>query len=86
VCRADDDSVNIVLTVPKGPQIQMPRGVRGHALMTASYPLRDVTVFDPIALTPVPGFENRSFSTGESMDLPSRCLDAMVAYVIHGWR
>lgn len=83
-----NDGVNkaYAALAPDGRVIQMPCGVRGHALMTASYPLRDVTVFDPIALTPVPGFENRSFSTGESMDLPGGGLDAMVAYVIHGRR
>jgi hypothetical protein len=62
-------------------------GVREHALMTASYPLREVTVFDPLSLQPVPGFENRSFNTGETMDLPGGGWnDPMVAYIIHGRR
>jgi len=44
-------------------------------------------VFDPLSLQPVPGFENRSFNTGETMDLPGGGWnDPMVAYIIHGRR
>jgi hypothetical protein len=71
---------------PDGRVIQMPCGVRGHVRLTASYALREVTVFDPISLQPLPGFERRSFSPGESMDLPGGGQDAMVAYVIQGRR
>jgi len=72
---------------PDGRVVQAPMGVREHALMTASYPLREVTVFDPLSLQPVPGFENRSFNTGETMDLPGgEWNDPMVAYIIHGRR
>lgn len=71
---------------PDGRVIQMPCGVRGHAKMTASYPLREVTVYDPLTRLAVPGFEGRSFNQGESMDLPGGGLEAMVAYIIHGRR
>jgi hypothetical protein len=52
--------------------------------MTASYPLWDVVVYDP--LTHQPLAPPRSFSQGESMDLPGGGQDAMVAYIIHGRR
>ena len=69
-----------------GRVVQAPCGVREHVVMTASYPLREVTVYDPLSLQPVPGFENLSFNAGESMDLPGGGWDAQVAYVIHGRR
>ena len=69
-----------------GRWIQMPCGVRGHVVLTASYPLSDVTVYDPLTGRPLPGFENRSFAQGETLDLPGGGEDAMVAYVIQGRR
>lgn len=69
---------------PDGRWVQMPCGVRGHVRLTASYPLSDVTVFDPLSLQPVPGFSGRSFGQGEAFDLPGGGQDAMVAYIIHG--
>ena len=71
---------------PDGRVVQAPCGVREHVLMTASYPLREVTVYDPLSLQPVPGFVDRSFNAGESMDLPGGGWDAQVAYIIHGRR
>lgn len=83
-----NDGVNKAYSAlaPDGRVIQLPCGVRGHVVLTASYPLRDVTVFDPISLQPLDGFSGRSFAQGESMDLPGGGTDAMVAYVIHGRR
>lgn len=83
-----NDGVNKAYSAlgPDGRVIQMPCGVRGHVQLTASYPLREVTVFDPLSLQPVAGFENRSFAQGESMDLPGGGQEAMVAYIIHGRR
>ena len=71
---------------PDGRWILMPCGVRGHALMTASYPVYAVTVYDPLTGQSVPGLENRSFNKGETMNLPGGGEDAMVAYVIQGRR
>lgn len=71
---------------PDGRVIQMPCGVRGHALMTASFPLKEVTVYDPLSRQPVSGFENLSFPKGGQMDLPGGGLNAQVAYIIHGKR
>jgi len=70
---------------PDGRIIQMPCGVRGHARMTASYPLHDVIVYDPLTLQPVNGLPT-SFDQGQSMDLPGGGQDAMKAYIIHGRR
>lgn len=70
---------------PDGRVIQMPIGVLHHVEMTASYPLRDVTVYDPISLQPLAGFAGRTFAQGEKMDLPG-AADSMVAYIIHGVR
>jgi hypothetical protein len=69
-----------------GRWVQMPCGVRGHVRLTPSYPLSDVTVFDPLSLQPVPGFSGRSFGQGEAFDLPGGGQNAMVAYIIHGRR
>lgn len=71
---------------PDGRFVQMPCGVRGHVSLTASYSMRDVTVYNPLTRQALPGFENRSFAPGESMDLPGGGQDAMVAYIIHGRR
>lgn len=75
---------------PDGQIIQMPCGVRGHALMTASYPARDVLVWklslDGNQLVTEKFAENRNFNTGDTIDLPGGGQDAMVAYIIHGRR
>lgn len=75
---------------PNGEVIQMPCGVRGHARMTASYPLREVLVWklsmDGNQLATEKFAENLSFNAGESMDLPGGGQDAMVAYIIRGRR
>lgn len=68
-----------------GRVIQMPCGVLHHVEMTASYPLAEVTVYDPLTCQPVPGFENRRFDRGQKMDLPG-AADSMCAYIIHGRR
>lgn len=68
---------------PDGRVIQMPCGVRGHVRMTASYPLRDVVVYNPLTHQALPNLPT-SFGQGESMDLPGGGQDAMVAYIIHG--
>ena len=69
-----------------GQWIQMPCGVRGHVALTASYPVDAVTVYDPLTRQPIPGFENRTFAQGDTMDLPGGGEDAMVAYIIQGRR
>lgn len=71
---------------PDGRVIQMPIGVRGHVTLRASYPLHEVTVYDPLTLQPVQGIANQSFAQGQTMDLPGGGQDAMVAYIIHGRR
>ncbi len=70
-----------------GRVIQLPIGVREVVRLTASYPLRDVTVYDPIARRPIPGLEGLAFAGGEVLELaggPWR--DPNVAYIIHGHR
>lgn len=79
---------------PDGRFVQAPCGVRGEVVdgarrkvrFVASYPVRDVTVYDPIALTPIPGYENLSFAQGQTLELAGGGQDAMVAYIIHGRR
>ncbi len=72
---------------PDGRWIQLPAGVREVVRLTASYPLRDVTVYDPISRRPLPGLEGRSFQTGEVLELPGGpWLDPNVAYIVHGHR
>ena len=68
-----------------GRWIQMPTGVRGHVVLTASYPLRDVVVYDPLSLQPREGVKT-SYGQGETLDLPGGGTDAMVAYIIQGHR
>jgi hypothetical protein len=69
---------------PDGRWIQMPCGVRGHAVMTASYSLWDVVVYDPLTHAIVYGpFD---IGKGYAFDLPGGGLEANVAYVIHGRR
>jgi hypothetical protein len=69
-----------------GRVIQLPCGVRGSVRLRASYPLAGVTVFDPLTLQPLPGFDDRTFNSGETMELPGGGLEADVAYIIHGRR
>jgi hypothetical protein len=71
---------------PDGRFIQMPCGVRGVVRLVASYPLREVTVFDPLSRQPIAGLTDRSFNTGDVLELPGGGQDAMVAYIIHGRR
>lgn len=66
-----------------GRVIQMPAGVLRHVVLTASYGLRDVTVYDPLTRTPVAGFENLILQAGQSIDLPGR-EDTMAAYIVRG--
>lgn len=87
------DGVNKAYSAIDGPEgqfVQMPTGVRGHALMTASYALRDVTVWqltlDGGRMVMQQFAEGRSFAKGEQMDLPGGGLDAMFAYIINGRR
>lgn len=90
--QADDqgkrnDGVNKAYSAiaPDGRVIQMPIGVREVVRLTASYPLRDVTVYDPIARRPLAGLEGRTFNAGEVLELPGGpWLDPNVAYIIHG--
>lgn len=69
---------------PDGRWVQAPIGVRKHVILTASYPLREVSVYDPLTRAVVPGFSGLSFTQGETMQLPGGGQDAMVAYIIHG--
>lgn len=69
-----------------GRVIQMPIGVRGRVRLTASYPLAGVTVFDPLARAPLPGFVDRTVAAGEVLELPGGGQAADVAYIIHGRR
>ena len=70
-----------------GRVIQMPLGVRESVRLAASYPLRDVTVYDPIALRPVPGYEGLTFGAGQVLELPGGpWQDPTVSYIIHGHR
>lgn len=69
---------------PDGRWIQMPCGVRGHAVLTASYDVHDVVVYDP--LDGDPRFTFDRVAKGQSIDLPGGGQDAMVAYIIHGKR
>lgn len=70
-----------------GRVIQMPLGVRESVRLTASYPLRDVTVFDPLARAPLAGFEGLSFPQGGVLELPGGpWSDPTVSYIIHGHR
>ena len=70
---------------PDGHVIQMPAGVRERVRLTASYRLRDVTVYDPIA--PIPGLERRSFEPGEVLELAGGpWLEPNVGYIIRGQR
>lgn len=72
---------------PDGRVIQMPLGVREVVRFTASYPLRNVTVYDPIALEAVPGFSGLSFPQGGVLELPGGpWSDPTVSYIIHGER
>lgn len=84
-----NDGVNkaYAALAPDGRVIQMPLGVREVVRFTASYPLRNVTVYDPIALAPVPGFEGLTFSQGAVLELPGGpWSDPTVSYIIHGER
>ena len=58
----------------------------GRVRLKASYPLAGVTVFDPLAVAPIPDFTDRSFNAGEVLELPGGDTSADVAYVIHGRR
>jgi hypothetical protein len=80
------DGVNKAYSALSADGRWVPCGVRGHVRLTPSYPLSDVTVFDPLSLQPVPGFSGRSFGQGEAFDLPGGGQNAMVAYIIHGRR
>jgi hypothetical protein len=71
---------------PDGRFIQMPIGVREYVDMTVSFPLMEVTIYDPLTAQPLPDFNNRSFAKGESIRLLGGGQDAMVAYIIHGRR
>jgi hypothetical protein len=64
-----------------GRLIQMPAGVLRHVVLTASYGLRDVTVYDPLTRTPVAGFERLILQAGQAIGLPGR-EDTMAAYII----
>lgn len=71
---------------PDGRVIQMPCGVRTRTILTASYPLREVTVYDPLTRQALAGFENLTVPQGSSIELPGGGQDAMVAYIIRGRR
>jgi hypothetical protein len=84
-----NDGVNkaYAALAPDGRVVQMPLGVRESVRLTASYPLRDVTVYDPITLAPVPGFEGLAFPAGGVLELPGGpWSDPTVSYIIHGAR
>jgi hypothetical protein len=92
--QADDkgnrnDGVNkaYAAIAPDGRVIQMPIGVREHVALRASYPLRDVTIYDPISRRPLLGLEGLTFAAGQVIDLPGGPWnDPNVAYIIHGQR
>jgi hypothetical protein len=72
---------------PDGAWIQLPCGVRERVTLRASYPLWNVTVYDPLERRPVPGFEGLSFNAGDEMTLGGGpWLDPNVAYIIRGTR
>ena len=71
---------------PDGRIFQAPCGVRDFVRLSASYPLRDVTIYDPITLRPFDGIEGRTFAQGEAIELPGGGLEANFAYIIHGRR
>lgn len=70
---------------PDGRVIQMPIGVRDHVTLTASYPLADVVVYDPISLARVRSVA--SIDKGQTIELPGGLtVEADAAYIIHGRR
>jgi hypothetical protein len=70
---------------PDGRVIQMPIGVRDHVTLTASYPLADVVVYDPISLARVRSVA--SIDKGQTLELPGgNTVAADAAYIIHGRR
>lgn len=75
---------------PDGRIVQAPCGVREHVIMTASYPMRDVSftklTMDGDAMVTELFADGRSFNTGDTITLPGGGQDAMVAYVIAGRR
>lgn len=68
---------------PDGRWIQMPCGIRGAVTFTASYPLHDVVIYDPLTLQHA---SLGSFVTGEQIVLPGGGPDAHVAYILQGRR
>jgi hypothetical protein len=72
---------------PSGAFVQMPIGVKADAAhpcrMTATFAMRNVTVFDPLTREPLPGLQDRAFAAGEKVDIPGR-VDSMAAWVIQG--
>jgi hypothetical protein len=72
---------------PGGEWIQLPCGVRETVRLAASYPLRDVTVYNPITRRPAPGLEGLAFAAGQVLELPGGPWgDPNVAYIIRGHR
>lgn len=77
---------------PDGRWVQAPCGVRNFVRLTASYPVADVVVYDPLTLQPV--LTRDRLDAGASFELPGGAPsaqyphgeDAYAAYIIHGRR